>query len=339
MWFHVLLITNLAFAAPDEPPAETAPEAEPAPPDLGAATEAPTIDKRRLRRLKPSPFHLPANPRSQVDFTAYTLEFGEVKLGASNITVGVIPHVQAGTSVLLDVLGIPNVQAKVHATEGGPFDIAGWVEYDRLVRTDFDATLLTGGGVASIQLAPPWALHVGGSYTSGEVAGDISLDTIDQLLWFLDSGATADPNHGDSLLHVRTVGVRLATDIRFNRRDALIFQAAGTIHSEVDASETLFVPSFLGLEQALEHDGFVNPFEAGMASVAWQFSWEHWEARVGAGVSSIPGAWVLNTWELSYRFGGATRLREQRMLDTWQKNKEDLKAAPPAVEPVPTATR
>jgi hypothetical protein len=82
--------------------------------------------------------------------------------------------------------------------------------------------------------------------------------------------------------------------------------------------------------------------DAGMASIAWQFSWQHWEARVGAGVSSIPGSWVLNTWELSYRFGGKTRVKERRMLETWQKNKEDLKAAPPPVQPppsMPTAMR
>ena len=348
MWNHVAFLAGAAFAESEPPPSTPsdapadAPAESPPLPDLSAATPAPTIDKRKLRLFKPSPFHLPAYPRSQVDFTAYTLEFGEVKLGVSNITVGILPHVQAGTSVLLDVLGIPNVQAKIHATEGGPFDIAAYVEYNRLVRTDFDATLLTAGGVASFQLARPWALHVGGSYTSGEVAGDISLDTIDQLLWFLDTAAAADPAHGDALLHVRTVGVRVATDIRFNRRDALILQAGATIHSEVDADDDLFVPTFLGLEEALEHDGWVNPMDAGMASIAWQFSWQHWEARVGAGVSSIPGSWVLNTWELSYRFGGKTRVKERRMLETWQKNKEDLKAAPPPVQPppsMPTAMR
>jgi hypothetical protein len=312
------------------------PDPDPLPaPDLTEAQAPPTIDKRRLRLFTPSPYHLPANPRGQVDFTAYTLEFGEVKLGLSNITIGVLPHVQVGTSVLLDVLGIPNVQAKIHATEGGRFDIAGWVEYDRLVRTDFDASLLTGGGIVSFQLLPPWGLHVGGSYTSGEVAGDITLDTIDQLVWFLDSGAEANADHGDSLLSVQTVNARVATDIRFNRRDAIVLQASATLHAVVDRHASLFVPSFLGLETAMEQDGFVNPVDAGMASVAWQFSWEHWEARVGAGVSSIPGAWILNTWELSYRFGGRTRLREQRMLDTWEKNKDDLQNAAPPPEPLP----
>ena len=328
-----------APGAPAEPapgtPAEPAPAAPLPPPDLSTAVRAPTIDKKELRRPKPSPFHLPAHPRAQVDFTAYTLEFGEVKLGVSNITVGIIPHVQAGTSVLLDVLGIPNVQAKVHVTEKGPWDLAGWVEYDRLVRSDFDATLLTGGGIFSYQAAPPLGLHLGASYTSGEISGDISLDTIDQLLWFLDSGAEAVPDHGGSQLKVQTVNARLAADIRFNRRDAIVFQASGTIHSKLDRDEALFVPSFLGLEDAMELDGFVNPFEAGMASVAWQFTWENWEARVGAGLSSIPGAWILNTWELSYRFGGPTRGREGRMLETWEKNADDLDAAAPPPAPLP----
>lgn len=330
--------------APAEPPApvpvvETPPAAAPlaAPPlDLSEAEAAPTLDKKLLRFLKPSPFHLPANPRGQIDFTAYTLEWGEVKLGVSNMSIGILPHVQVGTSVPLDVLGIPNVQAKIHATEGGPFDIAAWVEYDALVRTDFDATLLTAGGITSFQLAKPWGLHVGGSYTRANIAGDINLESLPQVIWFLDESGSGNPDHADSLLHVETVNVRVATDIRFNRRDAIVLQGSATLYANVEHDAELWVPTFLGLEEALAQNGFISPEKAGMASIAWQFCWEHWEARVGAGVSSIPGAWVLNTWELSYRFGGKTRIREQRMLDTWEKNKEDLKKPapkPPKAQP------
>ena len=321
-----------AVEEPAPPPVQASPPPDPAPAapaiDLSKAEAAPTLSAKVLRFFKPSPFHLPANPRGQIDFTAYTLEFGEVKLGVSNITIGILPHVQVGTSVPLDVLGIPNVQAKIHATEGGPFDIAAWGEYDRMVRSDFDATLWTVGGITSFQLAKPWAVHLGGSYVRGDVAGDISLDSVDQLLWFLDTAGTGNPNHSESLLHVEAVNARIATDIRFNRRDAIILQGSATLYAHVEHDKELWVPTFLGLEEALAQDGFLSPIEAGSASIAWQFSWEHWEARAGVGVSSIPGAWVLNTWELSYRFGGKTRVKEQRMLDTWQKNKEDLKKPP-----------
>lgn len=319
---------------PPEPP--TAAATAPPPIDLTEAEAAPTLDKNLLRFLKPSPFHLPANPRGQIDFTAYTLEWGEVKLGVSNMSIGILPHVQVGTSVPLDVFGIPNVQAKIHATEGGPFDIAAWVEYDALVRTDFDASLLTAGGITSFQLAKPWGLHIGGSYTRANIAGDINLESLPQLIWFLDESGSGNPDHADSLLHVETVNVRVATDIRFNRRDAIVLQGSATIYADVEHDAELWVPTFLGLEEALDQNGFISPDKAGMASIAWQFCWEHWEARVGAGVSSIPGAWVLNTWELSYRFGGKTRIREQRMLDTWEKNKEDLKKPapkPPKAQP------
>ncbi len=320
---------------PAEAPTASAPPAEPSPtrPDLSEAEEIPTLSKKLLRFFKPSPYHLPANPRGQVDFTAYTLEWGEVKLGVSNLSIGILPHVQVGTSVPLDVLGIPNVQAKIHATDKGMFDMAAWVEYDSLVRTDFDASLLTAGTIASFQVAPPWGIHIGGSYTRAQLAGDINLESIPQLLWFLDDSGTGNPDHAGSLLHVESVGVKFATDIRFNRRDAIVIQASATIYSDVEHDQDLYVPTFLGLEDALDQDGFISPLDAGMASIAWQFCWEHWEARAGAGVSSLPGAWVLSTWELSYRFGGKTRRKEQRMLDTWQKNKEDI--AKPAGPPKP----
>jgi len=332
-------------APPTEPPppTESSPPTEPvpadsskAPPvDLSQAEAAPTLDKKVLRWLKPSPFHLPPNPRGQIDFTAYTLEFGEVKLGVSNMTIGILPHVQVGTSVPLDIIGIPNVQAKLHATEGGPFDIAAFGEYDVLTRTDFDAKLLTAGGILSFQLAKPWGLHLGGSYTTGDIAGDISLESLPQVIWFLDSSGQGNPAHSTSLLHLETVSARVATDIRFNRRDAIILQASGTIYANVEHDADLWVPSFLGLEEALDQNGWVSPDKAGMASIAWQLSWKHWEARLGWGISSIPGAWVLNTWELSYRFGGKTRLKEGRMLDTWQKNKSDLDKPPPKAAPPP----
>ena len=46
---------------------------------------------------------------------------------------------------------------------------------------------------------------------------------------------------------------------------------------------------------------------------------------MGAGVSNVPGAWLLQSTDLSYRFGGKTRRTESRMAKTWKKNKADTK--------------
>lgn len=313
----------------DAPPADTppadAPPADTPPVDLTQAEAAPTVSKKQLRLFKPSPYHLPANPRQQIDFTAYTLEFGEVKLGIASMTVGLLPHVQVGTSVPLDVLGIPNVHGKVHVTESGPWDIAALGQYYVLPRQDFSGRYIGAGGIVSIQPVEPWSIHLGGTWNSWNVAGEIQLDNLSQLLWFLDESAYGDANHADSILDVTTVSVRAATDVRFNRRDSIVLQGEAIVYSTVNTSDELFVPTFLGLEEALERDGAVPITEAGVASIAWQFAWEHYELRLGWGISSVPGAWLLQSTELSYRFGGKTRMKERRMLKTWEKNSDELK--------------
>ena len=301
-----------------DPPAE-------APVNLGEAEAAPELSKKQLRLFKPSPGHLPANPRAQVDFTAYTLEFGEVKLGVANIIIGILPHVQVGTSVPLDVLGIPNVHAKVHATEGGPFDIGAIANYHVLERSAFAASFFSAGGIVSVTPVTPWSIHVGGTWTRGDVTGDINFENIYTLLWFLDDAPQGDELANSSLLQVETIDAKIATDIRFNRRDSIVFQAEAMLWSNVQRDEELWIPEFMGLENALAYDGFVPIDEAAVASVAWQFAWEHLEIRVGVGISSIPAAWLLQSTEVSYRFGGKSRTKEKRMREGWFRNRDDLK--------------
>jgi hypothetical protein len=229
-----------------------------------------------------------------------------------------------GTSVPLDVLGIANVHAKAHITEGGPFDIAPIVAYYALPRADFSARYLQVGGIASIQIAQPWSVHLGGGWSQGTLDGNIDLSDPLSLLWFLDSGAQGDPSFAGDLLDVQTVTARAATDIRFNRRDSIVIQGEAVLWTHIERDDDLWVPDFLGLEEALKADGWVPLTDAGAASIAWQFAWEHWELRLGAGISSAPGAWLLQSTELSYRFGGKSRVRESRMRETWEKNKEEL---------------
>ncbi len=311
----------------ESPPAESPPvESSPAQavPDLSAAEQAPTVTKKQLRLFKPSPYHLPANPRQQIDFTAYTLEWGEVKLGVASMTVGILPHVQLGTSVPLDVLGIPNVHGKVHVTEKGPWDIAALGQYYVLPRQVFSGRYIGAGALVSIQPVEPWSIPLGGPRTSWRVAGDIQLDNLSQLLWFLDSGVIGDADHADSILEVTTVGARAATDLRFNRRDSIVIQGEAIVWATVDRDDELWVPTFLGLEETLAYDGAVPIESAGVASIAWQFAWEHWELRLGWGISSVPAAWLLQSTELSYRFGGPSPKRARRMRETWEKNKDEL---------------
>ena len=333
-----------ADAPPAEPPAgapEPAPPTlsldqlqgqatDPPPPPLqtgqisGDAEDARVIDKKFFQFLKPSPFHLPQNPRGQVDFTAYTLEWGEVKLGVVNLTIGVLPHIQVGTSVPLDVLGIFNVQAKAHITEGGPFDIGPYVNYYVFPREAVNARYLEAGGAMSIRLLEPWSLHIGGGWTKGYVEGELDISDIAELI-------TGEGLDGAPVLGARADGeavtARIATDVRLNRRDSIILQAEAILWGKSTTTAPDAVLDFLDIDDALSYNGFVPITEAAAASIAWHFAWKHLEARVGVGVSSVPGAWLLQSTELSYRFGGPTRVRERKLREGWKDNRDELKKA------------
>ena len=94
----------------EEPPAEVAPaeavdlienpegsgeeiyteEGQAPPPiDTTTAEALQPLNKRLYRWLRPDRGDLGQVPRAQTDFTAYTVEFGEVKMGLAHITAGI----------------------------------------------------------------------------------------------------------------------------------------------------------------------------------------------------------------------------------------------------------
>ena len=72
-----------------------------------------------------------------------------------------------------------------------------------------------------------------------------------------------------------------------------------------------------------------------MVSLSYQASWKHIDARIGYGLSATPFAWVLPATDLSYRFGGKTRLSETRMKKTWLQNLRDVQKAKKAGKNAP----
>ncbi len=314
----LLLTPLLALADDPAPPADAPPPADtPAdgPIPLTNAEDLGVISRKDLRQLKPSPFHLPPNPRGQVDFTAYTLEWGEVKLGLANITVGVLPHVQLGTSVPLDVLRVPNFTAKAHLTEKGVFDIAVYGNYYLLMRPAVTASYLSVGTISSVEVNRNWSLHLGGGYVHVGANGSVDFSSLAGL--FSVAGApTVVPFSfaGDA------VNLTVATDVRLNRRDSLILRGESMLWAQSDSDVPAGLGTLVGLDGALAADGFMTPDKAYAATLAWQFAWEHIELRVGAGISSAPWGWLLQSVELDYRFGGPTRLREAKQRGTWNEN-------------------
>lgn len=310
---------------------ETATPTQLTPAALDEALQAPGLTKNQHAWLKPKRSQLPGNPRGQTDFTAYTLEWGETKLGLATITVGLLPRTHIGTVPVLDALGVPNAHLKVNPLRIGRYDLAITGSHYAMSHDDFNAYHSSAGITQSVQLARPWSVHVGANYAvigSDGIPVPSSLPDAIQSDRISDAeieAAKAKLGMDDLSFRAEAVTVSVATDVRFNRRDSLILQAKAMTWANIETGFT--PPPVLGLDQAMElaDSGKAPIAETYVASAAWQFSWKQVDLRIGAGVSNVPGAWLLQSTDLSYRFGGKTRRTESRMAKTWKKNKADTK--------------
>jgi hypothetical protein len=299
------------------------------------AQELDAIDPKTLAWLRPSRSRLPQNPYGQTDFTAYTLEWGEAKLGLASMAVGVLPRTQVGMMVPLSLLGIQNVNGKVNLLRAGPVDLALSGHYYKIgLGDEFKATYAGWGTQASVRVRPNWTLHAGFSSTSIHAVGVPDLSELPGVLTTMAGAdlATYTPDtirdYVDIDAHARAKTARVATDIRLNRRDSIIVQGQGMVWGSLDTGAESGLPPIMGLDVALMDgtEGAVPLSEAYVASASWQLAWKQVELRIGAGVSSVPGAWLLQSTELSYRFGGKTRWQEDRMMRNWRQNKRDALA-------------
>ena len=347
-----------AEPAAEPPPAEPAPApAEPVgPPGLSAdqlnAAQEPTgppidtreaqaledLDKRGIKRFAPKHWKLPQNPRGQTDYTAYSLEWGEVQLGVTDITVGVLPGVQLGTAPLLDAVGVWNAQGKVNALRLGPWDLAGNVNWYMASggyfqdQIQLSAMFLSYGASTSLILVGPWSIHAGGWYSTFDGSGDASLGFLGGLIGGIpgtpidEQTLTAAGNEVSlgSSLHAQTITARLATDVRLNRRDSIIIQAQSLLWAKADSQVTVG-----GNEADLfpaTDTGWLDPATSSIVTASWQLAWKHLELRLGAGVPITNFAWIVQATELSYRFGGKTRRAERKLNDAYKaslKNTEN----------------
>ncbi|HCH66867.1 MAG: hypothetical protein CL927_07890 [Deltaproteobacteria bacterium] len=345
----------------------TAQANNPAPPTIGlspeamaAAEDVGTINRRQLNALEPKRSRLPNHPYTHTDFTAYSLEWGETRLGLAQIRVGILPRVQVGTIPAGLAFGVLNGNAKVNFLRVGPFDMAATAAHFRYGRDQFDASSTQLGGTASLQVVPKWSLHVTGRWQSTGASG---IPNLNDNPWLLETFAPdvqsqaeqaeatglvsqeevinrAQNEYGDRFLQAQAVTLKVATDLRLNRRDSIIIQAQANVHSALDtnmdldavAAEDRFAAMAI---EGVEAEGIADTY---ITSVAWQFSWHRADLRLGVGMSSVPGAWVTQTADFAWRFGGKTRRTETRMTRTWKSNRRDLRRASHGRAPAPEAT-
>jgi hypothetical protein len=282
--------------------------------------------------------------------------------GRIGMTHGIAPRVQIGTAPGLDLLGLPNLNAKANVMREGPFDGAVLGEYyfvpiNSVLRRYSDVlglgeegqslgdqelytaqlSFLSLGAMGSLQVAKPWSLHVGVTY--GRVSGKGQFNFAD-LPSIVIPGVLNEDLGGEAQLvtgiALETAQLRLATDIRFNRRDSLVLQYRGTFHARARAGaafgeENLFANpdnplEGENIELIVAYGGFVPLSFQYTASIAWQFSWKRVDARVGFGISQpLPWLWIAQPFELSYRFGGKTRRTEAGIRQGFRDNRRDLR--------------
>lgn len=298
--------------------------------------------RAQIEALRPSQRLLPQNPRGNTAYTAYTLEWGETRVGLESVSVGVLPRVQVGTGPALDAVGLYNGQVKINALREGPAELAlvadaGWVPLGEvLARFDLaeadvvDTLLYTKlGARLSYRLLEPWSAHLSLNYRRMDVQGLLDLG---QLPEFLLSETEIEVGESDWVPRVQgdLVSVRLVTDLRLNRRDAILLIGEAQVHAAVRAAveiETDAIPGSLDLMAV--YGGWVSPLDAASAAIAWQSTWRHVEARAGVGVSALPWMWATGAFDLSYRFGGSSRETARKMRQGWREDRRQAPHEPP----------
>ena len=132
-----------------EAKADTQKESKPkAPIDISQAEEMQNLSRKQVKWLRPMAKRFEQNPYQHVDFTSYTLEWGEVQLGFNSMNVGVLPRTQIGTRPLLWATGLQNASAKTNVARVGAWDLAVNGSWLSLPSNEFKITYL-GGGISN----------------------------------------------------------------------------------------------------------------------------------------------------------------------------------------------
>lgn len=337
--FACLLPTAAAEEAADSAVADAGtPELEDAEP-LGYLTP------NKVDFLKPKRHRLPQNPYQNTDFTAYSLEFGEWRVGLASVSVGLAPRVQLGTAPALDAIGVYNANLKVNILRAGPVDLAVGGAHYNLPLEGFSGTWTQGSATLSTRILKPWSLHVTGSYVDLKAEGTPQLGELGSMILVVAMGdsladapaqvraqAEAEAQRATPNIDAdaSAATVRVATDIRLNRRDSIILQGQAMVYGQYNADVGTDLPPMFGLDEALDaaQESESPILETYVASVAYQMNWKRLQLRVGAGVSSVPGAWLLQSTDLAWRFGGETKQSERRMRRAWRHDKRGLRRGP-----------
>ena len=266
---------------------------------VGWAQEAEVPRKEQA----PDPYH-------QQDFTAYTVEKGQWRLGLGPIDYGLLDNVSVGTTSYLWIVG-PNARAKITAIHTERVDVAVqgsvvkvsqiWTEA-LTNRGDILLRVTPIGWRGSAILSPTWSLHLGNTWTLGRLEGTVSGQDIVDLVGLVAGGniqssigkAVGNDVYAGAWSNFALAQSSFAVDWRRNRRDSWILEsnstlwASGLVVGEVGSGST----DVNGQETEVA-GGAAARFRAPLktvpsaVSISRQWSFEKLNLRVG--IPLVPG--------------------------------------------------
>jgi hypothetical protein len=285
------------------------------PDQMAEAAAVPEVSRAQIEWLRPRLRKLPPNPRAQVDYTAYTLDFLEVRLGLSNTQIGVLPRTQVGTNLPLNLLGVQNANLKVNPLRLGRVELALQGSGYRYTQEEFAAQYWAVGPTLSVVLSDHWGLHAGGQYWSVAMDGTFSAGEVYSAFGMVDDLGLF-PNIA---YQGQAASARLAVDYRVNRRDSFVLDLSSVLWMQDLSDGGAKVPAMLAPYAATGEAW--SPLNSYRATLAYQMDLKRLSLKAGVGVSSPSYLWVLSSFEASYRFGGATKADERRQRATWREDR------------------
>ncbi len=272
--------------------------------------------------------------RRPIEYSAWNLKPGEVRLGLTDLDIGLSRRVQVGSDPTLDAVGIYNLRTRLSLADSDHWGLAVDSAGHSLRLGDFAARQLRVGVRASAS-AGWFAAHLGttASWLSSEGSPDLTQATsvLGAALGqerLAEAQAALDRSNVDPSGQLGTVSMRLALELRVKGPHAIVLQGGDALYRYASVGQTLetlsaVVPDELGLNGVLDQ----SRGGAAWGSVAWQASWRNLQLRAGLGISQLPLAWLAPTTEISWRTGGR---RSQRSIDA-------VADATPRIDPTPPA--
>ena len=244
----------------------------------------------------------PPDPYHMQDFTAYTVERGQWRVGLWRTDYGLLDNVSVGTSPLLWLVG-GNARGKVTAvqTERLAFSLEGSVVNihpalsEALVGRELSARLTPVGWTGSAILNERWSVHLGNTWTLGRVEGTLSGEDIVTLVSSVAGGgvggslgdALGDDVYAGAWVSLALAQSNLAVEWRRSRRDSIVLEAnsylwaSGLVVAEAGtATEGEEGETELGAGAAARFRTALAEVPSAI-SLSYQWSWERANLRLG----------------------------------------------------------